>query len=69
MQVHLSRKLHPCSDATLEPYKPAFHGGHLSHSMSYGSAATLRVFHLPRRRYSYLTQSSMTELLLLVSQH
>ena len=47
IQVHLSRKLHPCGDATSEPYKPAFHGGHLSHSMSYGGAATLQVFHLP----------------------
>jgi len=29
MQVHLSGKLHPRGDATSEPYKPAFHGGHL----------------------------------------
>ena len=69
MQVHLSRKLHPHGDATSEPYKPAFHGGHLSCNTSYGSAATLQVFHLPRRRYSYSTQSSMTELLLSGSQH
>jgi len=69
MQVHLSRKLHPRSDATSEPYKPAFHGGHLSRNTSYGGAATFRIFRLPRRRYSYSTQSSMTELLLSVSQH
>ena len=69
IQVHLSIKLHPCGDATSEPYKPAFHGGHLSCNMSYGDAATLRVFRLLRRRYSYSTQSSMTELLLSVSQH
>ena len=55
MQVHLSGKLHPCGDATSEPYKPAFHGGHLSRNTSHGGAATLRVFRLPRRRYSYST--------------
>ena len=69
IQVYLSGKLHPHSDATSEPYKPTFHGGHLSRNTSYGSAATLWVFRLPRRRYSYSTQSSMTELLLSVSQH
>ena len=69
IQVHLSGKLHPCGDATSEPYKPAFHGGYLSHSTSYGGAATLWIFRLPRQRYSYSTQSSMTELLLSVSQH
>ena len=69
MQVHLSGKLHSRGDATSEPYKPAFHGGHLSHNTSHGGAATLRVFRLPWRRYSYSTQSSMTELILSVSQH
>ena len=69
MQVHLSGKLHPRGDATSEPYKPAFHGSHLSRNTSHGGAATLRVFCLPRRRYSYSTQSSMMELLLSVSQH
>jgi len=69
IQVHLSGKLHPRSDATSKPYKPAFHGSHLSRNTSYGGAATLRVFRLPWRRYSYSTQSSMTELLLSVSQH
>ena len=69
MQVHPSRKLHPRGDATSEPYKPAFHSSHLSRNTSYGGAATLWVFRLPRQRYSYLTQSSMTELLLSVSQH
>ena len=47
IQVHLSRKLHPRGDATSEPYKPAFHGGHLSRNTSYGGAATFRVFRLP----------------------
>ena len=69
MQVHPSGKLHPRGDATSEPYKPAFHGGHLSRNTSYGSAVTLWVFRLPWRRYSYSTQSSMTELILSVSQH
>jgi len=69
MQVHLSRKLHSRGDATSEPYKPAFHSGHLSRNTSYGGAATLRILRLPWRRYSYLTQSSMTELLLSVSQY
>ena len=54
IQVHLSEKLHPCGDATSEPYKPAFHGGHLSRNTSYGGAATLQIFRLPWRRYSYL---------------
>ena len=57
------------SETTSEPYKPAFHGGHLSRNTSYGSAATIQVFCLPQWRYSYSTQSSMTELLLSVSQH
>ena len=69
IQVHLSRKLHPRGDATSEPYKPAFHGGHLSRNTSYGGAATLRIFRLPWQRYFYSTQSSMMELLLSVSQH
>ena len=64
IQVHLSGKLHPRGDATSEPYKPAFHGSHLSRNTSYGGAATLRVFRLPWWRYSYSTQSSITELLL-----
>jgi len=54
---------------TSKKYKPAFHSGHLSCNTSYGSTATLWVFCLPWWRYSYSTQSSMTELLLLVSQH
>ena len=57
------------SGTTSESYKPTFHGGHLSRNMSYGGAATIQVFRPPRRRYSYSTQSSMTELLLSVSQH
>ena len=69
IQVHLSGKLHPCGDATSELYKPTFHGGHLSRNTSHGGAATLWVFRLPRRRYSYSTQFSMTELILSVSQH
>ena len=47
IQVHLFRKLHLRGDATSEPYKPAFHGGHLSRNTSHGSAATFRVFRLP----------------------
>ena len=69
MQAHLSGKLHPHGDAISEPYKPAFYGGHLSRNTSHGGAATLWVFRLPQRRYSYSTQSSMTELILPVSQH
>ena len=69
IQVHLSGKLHLRGDATSEPYKPAFHSGHLSHNTFHGGAATFRVFRLPWQRYSYSTQSSMTELLLSVSQH
>ena len=68
-KFHLSGKLHPRGDATSEPYKPAFHGGHLSRNTSHGGAAAFRIFCLPWRRYSYSTQSSMTELLLSVSQH
>jgi len=41
------QKQHPRSETTSEPYKPAFHGSHLSHNMSHGGAATLWVFHLP----------------------
>ena len=62
-------KLHPQGDIISKSYKPAFHSSHLSHNMSYGSAATLQVFCLLQQRYSYSTQSSMMELLLLVSQH
>jgi len=69
MQIHLSGKLHPRSNATSEPYKPAFHGGHFSRNTSHGGAATLWIFRLPQWRYSYSTQSSITELLLSVSQH
>ena len=63
------RKQRPYGETTSEPYKPAFHGGHLSCNISHGSAATLWIFCLPWRRYSYSTQSSMMELLLSVSQH
>jgi len=63
------QKQRPCGETTSEPYKPAFHGGHLSRNMSHGGAATLRIFRLPWQRYSYSTQSSMTKLLLSVSQH
>ena len=62
-------KQHPCGETTSEPYKPAFHGGHLSCNMFYDGVATLWIFRLPQWRYSYSTWSSMTELLLLVSQH
>ena len=69
MQVHPSRKLHPCGDIISKSYKPTFHGGYLSCNMSYGCAATLWVFCLLQQRYSYSTQSFMIKLLLLVSQH
>ena len=62
-------KLHPHSEVISKTYKPAFHGSHLSRNTSYGSTATLWVFRLPWRRYFYSTRSSMTELLLSVSQH
>ena len=55
IQVHLSGKLHPRGNATSEPYKPAFHGSHLSRNTSYGGAAILWVFRLLRQRYSYST--------------
>ena len=62
-------KLHLHSNITSQLYKPTFYGSHLSHNMSYGSATTIQVFHLPEQRYSYSTWSFMTELLLSVSQH
>ena len=62
-------KQRPHGEATSEPYKPTFHGSHLSCNTSHGGAATLQIFRLPRQRYSYSTQSSMTELLMSVSQH
>ena len=37
----------PHSETTSEPYKPAFHSGHLSRNTSHGGAATLRIFRLP----------------------
>ena len=42
---------------------------HLSRNISHGGSATLQIFRLPWRRYFYSTQSSMTELLLSVSQY
>ena len=62
-------KLYSCSDIISKSYKSAFHSGYLSHNMSYSSTATLWIFHLPWQRYFYSTQSSMTELLLSVSQY
>jgi len=41
------RKQCPHGETISEPYKPAFHGSHLSCNMSHGGAATLWVFHLP----------------------
>ena len=46
-----------------------FHSSYLSCNMPCGGDATIWIFHLPWWRYFYLTWSSMTELLLLVSQH
>ena len=65
----LVQKLHPCSKDTSKTYKSAFHSGHLSCNMSYGSTATIWIFCLPWQRYSYSTWSSMMELLLSMSQH
>ena len=62
-------KLHPHGEIISKTYKPAFYSGHLSRNMSYGSAVTIWVFHLPWWRYSYSTWSSMIELLLSVSQY
>ena len=62
-------EIHPHSEVTSKSYKSAFHSGHLFHNMSYGGAAIIQVFHLPQQRYSYPTQSFITELLLSVSQH
>jgi len=69
IQVHPSRKLYPHDDIISKLYKPAFHSNHLSCNTSYGGAVILQVFCLPWWRYSYSTWSSMTELLLSVSQH
>ena len=69
IQVHLSGKLHPYGDIISRSYKPTFYDSYLSCNTFYGSAAILWVFHLPWWRYSYSTQSSMTVLLLSVSQH
>ena len=65
----LVQKLHPHSEVTSKTYKSAFHGGHLSCNTSHGGATTIWVFYLPWWRYFYSTRSSMTELLLSVSQH
>jgi len=65
----LVRKQCSHGETTSEPYKLAFHSSHLSCNTSHSNAATLQIFRLPRWRYSYSTQSSMTELLLSVSQH
>ena len=62
-------KWYSYSDINSKLYKPIFHGSHLSHNTSYGSAATIWVFYLLWQRYSYSTQSSMMELLLSVSQY
>ena len=37
----------PYGETTSEPYKPTFHGSHLSRNTSYGGAATLWIFRLP----------------------
>ena len=42
MQAYLFQKLYSYGVIISELYKPAFHTGHLSHNMSYGSAATLQ---------------------------
>jgi len=63
------QKLHLHSDIIFKLYKPIFYGGHLSCNTSYGGTATIQVFRLLQWRYSYSTQSSITELPLSVSQH
>ena len=55
-------KVHSCSDIISKLYKPAFHSSYLSCNIPYSSAATIWVFYLLQRRYSYLTQSSIMEL-------
>ena len=69
VDLHMTpiQKLHPCGNIISKLYKLAFHSSHLSCNTSYGSAATIQVFCLPRWRYPYLTQSSMIELPLSVS--
>ena len=62
-QVHSSRK-HISIVYSLPTIKV-----YLFCNMPYSSAVTIWVFHLPWWRYSYSTWSSMTELLLSVSQH
>ena len=57
------QKLHLCGNIISKSYKPTFHSSHLSHNISYSSAATIWVFCLPWQRYSYLTWSSIVELL------
>jgi len=48
-------EIHPRSEVTSKSYKPAFHGSYLSHNTSHGGAATLWIFRLLWRRYSYST--------------
>ena len=43
----LVQKQRPCGETTSEPYKPAFHSGHLYRNTSHDGTATLRVFRLP----------------------
>jgi len=62
-------KLYHCSKVTSKTYNLAFYGSYLSCNISYGSAVIIWVFCLLWQRYFHSTQSSMTELLLLVSQH
>ena len=49
------QKQRPRGETTSEPYKPAFHSGHLSHNTSHDGAATLQISCLSWRRYSYST--------------
>ena len=62
-------EIHLHGEVISKSHKPAFHGGYFSRNISYGGAAIIWVFRLPQWGYSYPTQSSMTELLLSVSQH
>jgi len=49
--------------------KSTFYSGYLTHNTSNSSDAIIWVFHLSWQKYSYSTWSSMTELLLSVSQY
>jgi len=69
MQVHLSGNNVPVVKLPPNHTSPPSMAATFSHNTSHGGAATIQVFYLLWQRYFYSTQSSMTELLLSVSQH